>query len=197
MRHRDLHLRVLQEAHPRPAAGGDLSASVQADVDALLGFLERTRYPAVASTQVGVRRPIIAVDLSGSGRGPVVLLDPGLEEASEETAVDLEGCLSLPDLLVPVRRSVRIRIRGLARTGQLVRLDAAGLLARILQHKMDHLRGVTLLDHLPAAERSAATERLRRAWPRCRWITTGSPAEASEGGPASPAEVPGERSSVA
>lgn len=171
MKRRDVYLRVLDERSPRPAATGRIERDLQDDIEALLRFLRRTAYPAVAGPQLGIDRRVLAVDLSRAGRSPIVLVDPVVEAVSSETATDLEGCLSLPDLLVPVRRPHQVTVRALARSGQRIRLEAGGLLARILQHKIEHLDGILILDHLPSTLRAAEMERLRGKWPACRWVT--------------------------
>lgn len=150
-------------AHPVEAFDEEL----QSGIDDMLHLLHRTGYPAVAAPQVGLMRRVVAVDLSRTGRSPVVLVNPVITAVSQERAVDLEGCLSLPGLVAKVRRPEQIQVSALARTGQIVRLDVGGLLARILQHKIDHLDGTLFLDHLTAIDRILLQQRARETAPSC------------------------------
>lgn len=141
---------------------------LQSRIDAMLRFLRRTGYPAVAAPQLGLRLRVLAVDLSGAGRSAVVLINPVVRAVSVERVVDLEGCLSLPGVVARMARPQRIRIEGRARTGQRATIEAGGLLARILQHKLEHLDGEIFLDRLPSSDRAAVLEGAGRRWPSCR-----------------------------
>jgi peptide deformylase len=92
-----------------------------------------------------------------------VLINPELGETSEETDVDTEGCLSLlgGEVTVPVERHVRVVARGLDESGQPVEVEAEGLEARVIQHELDHLDGVLIIDRAPKEDRRAALKELR------------------------------------
>jgi len=89
------------------------------------------------------------------------LANPELEwrGAAEETAE--EGCLSLPGVLVEVERAVHVRVRGLDEHGERLTIEASGLEARVIQHEMDHLDGVLILDRAPRGQRKEAMRALR------------------------------------
>ncbi|MFQ5679086.1 MAG: peptide deformylase [Gemmatimonadota bacterium] len=178
-------LHLPEEELRRPAERVErLDAELQSAIDDMLRLLHRTGYPAVAAPQVGVLRRAVAVDLSRTGRSPVVLVNPVVSAVSAERSVDLEGCLSLPGLVAKVARPERIRITGLARTGQIVRLEAGGLLARILQHKVEHLDGILFLDHLAPLDRAFLERRAPVTGPRCSLSRT-----APGAGPRQPEEA--------
>lgn len=139
---------------------------VQEAVDRMLELVGRSGYPALAGPHIGFRGRVVVVDLSRTGRRPIVLINPVVESVTRETQVDAEGCHLLPDLVTDVERPVRVAVRGRARSGQTVRIRAAGLLGRILQHQLDHLDGRLLLDHLHGVRRVAARRRFRQA-PGC------------------------------
>jgi len=147
-------------SRPAPRVGHP-GPDVQDAIDRMLYLICRTGQPALAAPQIGHASRIIAVDLSGTGRRPIVLLDPEITSRSPETAVDAEGCLQLPDLRVAVRRPLVVGIRARSRSGQPVHLHAGGLLGRILQHQLDHLDGRLLLDRIPETRRKAYLQRLR------------------------------------
>ena len=94
---------------------------------------------------------------------PVVLINPELSELSDETETDTEGCLSLlgGDLLVPVERSVRLVATGIDIEGAPLRIEAEGMEARILQHEVDHLDGVLIIDRATKDDRRVALRELR------------------------------------
>lgn len=90
------------------------------------------------------------------------LVNPTLE-LSEDQVVDDEGCLSFPDLTVPVRRAVRAVAKGFDMYGEPVTLEGSDLLARCVQHETDHLDGILFIDRLDADERKAAMKEIRAA----------------------------------
>ncbi|MFQ5690586.1 MAG: peptide deformylase [Gemmatimonadota bacterium] len=163
-----LYLRHYRQEDVRNAgAVEEIDAEVEEQIDGMLSLLRKTRYPAIAGPQVGLYRRIIAVDLSRAGRSPVVLINPEVEAVSLERQIDLEGCLLLPGLMARVARAERVTVRGLARTGHPVRIEAGGLLARILQHQIDHLDGTLILDRVDTTQRALLARRARVQVPRC------------------------------
>ena len=107
----------------------------------------------LAGPQVGVGRRIIVVDPREEGAEPVALINPRLVEAAEETDRAEEGCLSIPGLRELVDRAVTVVVDALDLQGEPVRIEAEGLLARILQHEIDHLDGILFLDRVSPLKR--------------------------------------------
>lgn len=165
----DAYLHHLSERDLRRASPliGEIDEATERGIERMLRLMCDAGYPALAGPHVGLFRRILAVDLSGQGRSRIVLINPVVASRSREQQSDLEGCLCLPGLTARIRRPVQISVHARARTGHHVRLEAGGLLARILQHQIDHLNGVLLLDHLPPNDRSALTRRLRAQTPCC------------------------------
>ncbi len=95
----------------------------------------------LAAPQVGVRKRVIVVDV---GEDSLVLVNPKIA-AAEGEQVGLEGCLSVPDLVGEVCRPEWVMVNGLDRRGWPVRLEGEGLLARMLQHEIDHLDGILFI----------------------------------------------------
>jgi peptide deformylase len=112
----------------------------------LIDDMIETMYEAdgigLAAPQVGVGQRIIVADL---GEGPVVLVNPVIQSAQGEE-VDVEGCLSIPERWVYVKRAAEVEVSGLNEKGKQVRLKAEGYFARALQHEIDHLDGILMLD---------------------------------------------------
>jgi len=98
----------------------------------------------LAASQVGVEKQLAVVDL---GEGPVVLVNPRLIKADGEEVL-VEGCLSLPGLYGEVKRASRVIVAATDLSGRPVRIRAEGLLARALQHEIDHLQGRLFIDRV-------------------------------------------------
>lgn len=92
---------------------------------------------------------------------PLILLNPEVV-LGEETAVGLEGCLSFPEITGDIRRSITVAVRAQSLEGEPLEIEASGLLARALQHEVDHLNGILFIDRMSAATKVALRSRLKR-----------------------------------
>jgi peptide deformylase len=119
---------------------------------------------AAPQVHVGLR---IFVWRTGAG-GVAALINPVLEPVGEETEAAWEGCLSIPGLRGAVRRPARIRFRGVDIAGQPVDGEAAGLVARVMQHETDHLDGVLYPMRMEDLSQFGFTEELARAAEQAR-----------------------------
>ena len=114
----------------------------------------------LAATQVGVMHRVLVYRVEPDA--PVAgLVNPVIEWAGEETEVMDEGCLSLPGVMVEVERPVHVRVRGCDERGDGLLIEASGLEARVIQHEIDHLDGVLILDRTPKEQRKEAMKELR------------------------------------
>ena len=118
----------------------------------------------LAATQVGVMHRLLVYRVESEGE-IAALVNPVLEWASEETEPLEEGCLSLPGVLVDVDRPVHVRVRAQDERGEALLIEASGLEARVIQHEMDHLDGVLILDRTPRDQRKRAMKTLRDTVP--------------------------------
>jgi len=107
----------------------------------------------LAAPQIGISKRIIVVSLDEKHFERLALIDPVIEHASEDTGVMEEGCLSIPGVNAEVTRPSKIVVRGMTRSGRMVEITAANLLARVLQHEIDHLNGVLFIDRLSEQEK--------------------------------------------
>ena len=114
----------------------------------------------LAATQLGVLRRMLVFQ-AGPDATPSLLVNPLIEWASGELATATEGCLSLPRVVVDVERPLHVRATGCDASGEPVTIEASGLEARILQHEIDHLDGVLVLDRTERAQRKGAMRALR------------------------------------
>lgn len=113
-------------------------------IDDLLETMRAHDGLGLAAPQIGVSRRVIVAHDGDSE--PVALVDPQIKsKRGSETGV--EGCLSMPGLQGHVKRALKIVVSGLDRTGRTVTIEAEDLLARVLQHEIDHLNGVLFIDH--------------------------------------------------
>jgi peptide deformylase len=112
----------------------------------------------LAAPQVGVLQRLLVYDVDDD---PQVLVNPVLDEYSDETEESEEGCLSVPGVTMPVERSVSVRVRGFDASGEPVDFRAEGFEARVIQHENDHLDGVLIVDRTSRSARAAALRTMR------------------------------------
>jgi peptide deformylase len=116
----------------------------------------------LAATQLGVMHRLLVYRTEMEG-AVAALANPVLEWASKATESAEEGCLSLPGVAVEVDRPVHVRVRAQDERGQPITVEASGLEARVIQHEMDHLDGVLILDRTSRDQRKQAMRALREA----------------------------------
>lgn len=114
----------------------------------------------LAATQIGVPKRIFVLDVNDEFH---VFINPELIELSEEVEETREGCLSVPGVDALIPRSTRAVVEGLNLQGQSVRLEGEGIIARAIQHEMDHLNGNLFLDQLSTARRQSLIKEYQRA----------------------------------
>lgn len=146
---------LLSEAQAIPRT----SRCVQCLVHDMLETLYAVSGVGLAAPQVGVQKRLIAVDV---GEGATVLINPETV-STEGEQIGLEGCLSLPDLVGEVARAEWVTVRGLNRWGKSVTVEGEGLLARALQHGIDHLNGVLFIARLTEPTRIWSASELSKA----------------------------------
>jgi len=106
----------------------------------------------LAAPQVGISKRIIVISLDEKGLESLALINPTIEYLSEESIKFEEGCLSIPGIRADVVRSSKTVVKALSRSGRKVEIEADGLLARALQHEIDHLNGILFIDRLQPKE---------------------------------------------
>jgi peptide deformylase len=118
----------------------------------------------LAATQVGLMNRVLVYRVDSDG--PIAaLVNPVLEWSGDARETMEEGCLSLPGVLVEVERPIHVRVRAQDEHGERIMIEATGLEARVIQHEMDHLDGVLILDRTSRDQRKEAMRTLRETAP--------------------------------
>ena len=122
---------------------------VNGEIKRFMDDLQQTMYQnrgvGLAAVQVGVLKRVIIVDV---GEGLISLTNPEIVR-QRDRQFDPEGCLSLPGIFLDVKRAQEVTVKGLNRDGEEVFVEGSGLQARALQHEIDHLDGILILDRVP------------------------------------------------
>jgi peptide deformylase len=112
----------------------------------------------LAANQVGRLKRILVAAVEDQ---EYVIVNPTIEETARSTEKDLEGCLSIPGIQVEVERPTAVTVSGQDAAGAPLQVEASGLLARVLQHEVDHLDGVLILDRTDRQSRKDAMREMR------------------------------------
>lgn len=122
----------------------------------------------LAAPQIGILKRMIVVDVDHTNgpRRPIALCNPTVVDSSIETEVTEEGCLSVPGIDVPIERPVAIRVEAQSLDGSSVKFEADGLLARCIQHEIDHIDGVTIIERARPEDRMEVLRAYREAQAR-------------------------------
>jgi peptide deformylase len=148
-----------------------VSAPVTAIDDELRQLVEdmfETMYDApgigLAAIQVGVPKRVVTMDLAKKDepRDPQVYINPEILSHSDDCSVYEEGCLSIPDVHEDVERPAQVRVRYMDLAGETHEIEADELLATCLQHEIDHLNGVLLIDHISRLKRDFIVKRFAK-----------------------------------
>jgi peptide deformylase len=136
----------------------DVDDDVRRLAERMTALMHEAEGVGLAATQVGVLRRLFVFSDEGEDR---VLVNPVITKRSSELGVDDEGCLSLREVLVPVERACTVTIEGLDESGEPVAYELALPSSRIVQHELDHLDGVLIIDRTDDESRRAALAKLR------------------------------------
>jgi len=126
----------------------------------MIGLMRDAIGVGLAATQLGVLRRMLVFQV-GSDAEPTVLINPEIEWRSEDSATAEEGCLSIPGVVVDVERPLFVRASAVDVRGEPLTVEASGLEARVIQHEVDHLDGVLMLDRTEKDQRKGALRALR------------------------------------
>jgi peptide deformylase len=139
------------------------------EIRALVADMFETMYAApgvgLAAIQIGVPKRVITIDATRGEepKNPITMINPQIVWFSEKRIAHEEGCLSIPDYLDEVIRPERVKVRFHDLEGKEQEIDADGLLARVVQHEVDHINGVLFIDHLSKLKRDRVIKKFAKA----------------------------------
>src|SRR5215207_8286207 len=130
------------------------------EAERMIGLMRDAIGVGLAATQLGTLRRMLVFQV-GTEAEPTVLVNPEIEWRSDDSATAEEGCLSIPGVVVDVERPLFVRARAVDVHGEPLTIEASGLEARVVQHEVDHLDGVLMLDRTEKDQRRGALRALR------------------------------------
>jgi peptide deformylase len=136
--------------------------TLKAQVRRMGGLMKDALGVGLAAPQLGLSQRVLVYRL-GADAPMVALVNPEIEWTSEDRETLEEGCLSIPAVQVDVDRPVHVRVRAVDETGAGRLVEASGLEARVIQHEIDHLDGVLILDRVSREQRKEAMRAIREA----------------------------------
>jgi peptide deformylase len=146
--------------HPNPVLAtraDEVDPTTDSDLRQLVRRMAEAMYEhegiGLAAPQLGIHKRLIVFDIDDE---LAAICNPVIVKRSEDLVVDDEGCLSVPGISVPIERNVSIVCEGLSIDGARIVLEVQDLVARVVQHEIDHLDGVIILDRLTPEQRKAA-----------------------------------------
>ncbi len=156
------HIRQIGDPVLRtPAADIDVfDEALKHEAEQMIVLMHDARGVGLAANQIGRLRRLIVVDPS-EDEPPRALVNPRIVERSDEEELGQEGCLSIAEVLVEVPRATRIRVAAKDLDGADLDIEASDFAARVLQHEIDHLDGILILDRTSKDERREALRQLR------------------------------------
>ena len=131
-----------------------------ADAERMIELMRNAIGVGLAATQLGTLRRMLVFQV-GSEAEPTVLVNPEIEWRSDDLITAEEGCLSLPGVVVDVERPLHVRASAVDVRGEPLTIEASGLEARVIQHEVDHLDGVLMLERTEKEQRQGALRALR------------------------------------
>ncbi|MEJ7841449.1 MAG: peptide deformylase [Rubrobacter sp.] len=142
----------------RAAPVREFDETLQRLTEDMLTTMREREGVGLAANQVGRLRRVLVAAIE---EDEYAVVNPKIEDSSEESELFAEGCLSIPGIHVEVERPTAVTVSGQDLSGKPIRLKADGLLARVLQHEIDHLNGVLILDRTDRESRKAALREWR------------------------------------
>ena len=136
--------------------------SLRQQVSRMAGIMNDALGVGLAAPQLGISQRLLVYRV-GPDAPLIALANPEIEWASGDREGSDEGCLSIPGVMVDVERPVHVRVRAQDEEGEARSVEASGLEARVIQHEMDHLDGVLILERTSRDERKRALRELREA----------------------------------
>jgi len=138
-----------------------VDAHIQQLVDDMFETMLEENGVGLAATQVDVHLRLVVMDVSEEGDQPLVFINPEIIE-TEGTIISEEGCLSVPGNYAKVERAAKVKVKALNREGEEFEIEGDGLLAKCVQHELDHLEGKLFVDYLSPLKRQRIKKKLEK-----------------------------------
>ena len=122
-------------------------------IEAMFERMRESRGVGLAAPQVGLKRRILVLNHTGEAGDDLALVNPEIQKAWGPRTVEEEGCLSFPGIYGEVTRPSCVRVKAQTPTGEALLEEYEGFVARVIQHEMDHLEGVLLVDRMSPADK--------------------------------------------
>lgn len=131
-------------------------------IDTMFKVMYREKGIGLAAPQVNLNRKIVVIDPGDDARHRIALINPVIIGSSEQTEPYEEGCLSVPGINADVIRPSEIVLRAVNVKGKEVEIEAAGIMARVIQHEVDHLHGILFIDRIEKYLRDELKSELKK-----------------------------------
>ncbi len=139
----------------------DFSPQLRLLFETMFEIMEKNNGIGLAAPQIAIPGQIVAINLEAYDLGRLSIVNPQIKFRSEETGPYDEGCLSVPGIYETVMRPLQIVVEAQDQNGKEIEIKADGILARVLQHEIDHLHGILFVDHLDDYIRKEYTKELK------------------------------------
>jgi len=152
--------KILKE---KTASVENIDAHIQQLIDDMIETMYAVRGIGLAANQVGVSKRLCVIDVSTrEDKGSLIVLINPVIIGKEGTVEAEEGCLSIPGYMTTIKRAEKVSVRCLNRGGNTIEIEGTGLLARALQHEIDHLDGLLFIDRMSPIKREFFKRRYKK-----------------------------------
>ncbi len=142
-----------------------IDGELQGLIDQMILQMYRAKGIGLAANQVGELKRLLVMDCNqeeGKKPSPVVVINPVITATEGQESYE-EGCLSVPEITASIKRPAQVEVKGFDRNGNELRIEADGIVARCLQHEIDHLNGICFVDRLGSVKRALVRKKLAKA----------------------------------
>jgi peptide deformylase len=142
----------------------EFNSELQKLIDDMIETMYAAPGVGLAANQVGVSKQVVVIDVSSREENVplIVLVNPKIVYTEGETAFE-EGCLSVPGYTTVIKRAEKVRVEGFDRYGKPLEIEGAGLLSRAIQHEVDHINGILLIDRIGRLKKELFKKRYKLA----------------------------------
>lgn len=137
----------------------EITPEIRKFIEELVFTMGNDKGVGLAATQVGLLKRIIVFE---TGEGVTALINPKIIKKGKKKFIDIEGCLSFPDLWIKLKRAERIEVEAQDISGRKIQMAASMMVSRVLQHELDHLDGILFIDKINFLEKFKIRNKLNK-----------------------------------